>query len=130
MMTGTVRRRAGAAAGLPLVIGAVLSLASCSAETGPFDPNPGRTATIAMTADAFRPAVDTVEVGSRVIWENQSERSHTVTADGGAFDSGAVGVGETFTRALLEPATISYRCNFHRGMTGTLVVVARSGGEH
>jgi plastocyanin len=110
-----------ALAALALTIAAT----SCIAESEPFDPKPGPTVSIAMTVGAFRPAVDTAEVGSRVIWENQSDQSHTVTADEGAFDSGAVGVGNTFSRPLIEPGTITYRCNFHRGMTGTLVVRAR-----
>lgn len=118
------RRRRPAAALVPLAL--ALAATACTAESEPFDPKPGPTVSIAMTVGAFRPAVDTVEVGSRVIWENQSDQSHTVTADGGAFDSGPVGVGNTFSRPLVEPGTISYRCNFHRGMTGTLVVRARA----
>ncbi|HET9982380.1 MAG TPA: hypothetical protein VFQ38_02280 [Longimicrobiales bacterium] len=122
---GAVRagRRRPHAAVVPLAL--ALGATSCTAESEPFDPKPGPTVSIAMTVGAFRPAVDTVEVGSRVIWENQSDQSHTVTADEGAFDSGPVGVGDTFSRPVVEPGTISYRCNFHHGMTGTLVVRAR-----
>lgn len=73
---------------------------------------------------AFQPGNLTVTVGDTVTWTNADSRPHTVTADGGAFDSGNVDEGGSFSFTFTEPGTYSYHCGYHSEMRATIVVVA------
>ena len=42
--------------------------------------------------------------------------------DGADFDSGTLAPGKTFTFTAKKAGTVSYVCNFHPGMQGTLEV--------
>jgi plastocyanin len=81
-----------------------------------------------ITGFAFSPGTVTVKVGDTVKWTNNDTVIHTVTAEGGAFDSGvfnpvATGPPPTsFSRTFTSAGTFPYRCNVHPAMTGTVVV--------
>jgi hypothetical protein len=59
-----------------------------------------------------------------VTWTNTGQRTHTVSADDGSFDSGRLDPGETFSHTFTEPGTFSYHCGFHPEMLGTITVTA------
>jgi len=46
----------------------------------------------------------------------------TVTADDGAFDSGSLAGGKSFSFTFDEAGTFAYHCNIHQSMTGRVVV--------
>lgn len=71
---------------------------------------------------AFGPATLTVSVGDTVTWTNNDTVPHTATASGGAFDSGTIGAGDTFTFTFTEAGSFDYVCNFHPNMMATIVV--------
>jgi plastocyanin len=72
---------------------------------------------------AFTPSRLEIEVGTTVVWTNNTETSHTVTGKDLAFeDSGPFGQGETYSQTFTEPGTYSYFCSPHPFMTGTIVV--------
>ncbi|MEX0784476.1 MAG: cupredoxin family copper-binding protein [Dehalococcoidia bacterium] len=78
---------------------------------------------------AFAPASVSVNVGDTVTWTNNDAGiPHTVTADGGAFDSGNMTTGQSFAQTFSAAGTFAYHCNVHPTMTGTVVVAAASGG--
>lgn len=79
-------------------------------------------ATVGVQFDAFGPARVDVLPGEQVQWENVSERTHTVTAEGGAFDSGELAPGGTFAHVFAASGTYGYRCVLHPAMTGEVVV--------
>jgi plastocyanin len=84
---------------------------------------PARAADIQVQFQAFSPAAADVLPGEQVTWANGSERTHTVTADDGSFDSGDLVGGATF--AVTAPAAegaLQYHCTIHAGMTGELDV--------
>jgi plastocyanin len=85
-----------------------------------------QTHTITMTTDSFSPQVVNARVGDTVVWKNTSAMPHTVT--GGPLDSGNVNPGASYTEVLRQQGTISYRCEYHDGMTGTLKVAAAPPG--
>ena len=64
----------------------------------------------------------TVSVGDTVTWTNTDPMRHTVTADDGAFDSGRLGGGETFSHTFTSAGPVPYHCEIHSGMTGTVTV--------
>jgi plastocyanin len=71
---------------------------------------------------AFAPESRSVKVGDSVKWTNQDGVTHTVTADDGAFDSGNLAGGKSFTFAFDQAGTFAYHCNIHQSMTGKVTV--------
>jgi plastocyanin len=72
----------------------------------------------------FQPGNLTIPAGATVTWTNAGQRTHTVSADDGSFDSGRLDPGETFSHTFAEPGTYSYHCGFHPEMQGTITVTA------
>jgi plastocyanin len=60
--------------------------------------------------------------GDAITWTNNGGRTHTVTADYGAFDSSDVLVGHKFTWTPTSPGTYTYHCAIHAGMLGVVYV--------
>ena len=73
---------------------------------------------------AFAPALLTITVGDTVTWTNSDTLTHTATSVNGAFDSGDLDVGESYSLTFSAPGTYDYLCTPHPTMTGRIVVVA------
>ncbi len=71
---------------------------------------------------AFSPTALTVKKGTKVIWTNNDTVTHTVTADKGAFNSGPLAPGRTFSFTFTKAGSYSYHCNIHPSMMATIVV--------
>jgi plastocyanin len=71
---------------------------------------------------SFTPAKLSISVGTTVFWTNNDTVTHTVTADQGAFDSGDLSPGNTFSFTFSKAGTYPYHCNIHSSMVGTIVV--------
>lgn len=98
------------------------------------------TVEISAVDDSFEPATAGIGTSGPVVirWTNTGEHEHTVTADGGSFDSGVLLPGDSFRVELSEPRSIEYHCSIHGGpggvgMAGALTVAdvgaASSGGD-
>ena len=87
-------------------------------------PNPARAAThaVAIADFAFAPATLTITVGDTVTWTNEDAVEHTATSTGGAFDSGLLAQGESFSFTFTAAGTYDYLCTPHPTMTGRIVV--------
>lgn len=85
---------------------------------------PRAEAAVAIVGYAYDPPQLTVAAGTTVLWTNQDDVAHTVTADDGSFDSGQMGQGKpaTLSRTFTEPGTYTYHCIYHLNMTATIVV--------
>jgi plastocyanin len=84
---------------------------------------PASAADVNVLFQEFAPAAADVLPGETVTWSNISERTHTVTADDGSFDSGELPGGGTFAvTAPAAPGTYRYHCRIHAGMNGELDV--------
>ncbi len=64
----------------------------------------------------------TVPVGTTVIWTNQDDAPHTVTATGGAFGSSQLAKGATFSFTFSKEGTFDYSCTVHPNMKGQVIV--------
>jgi plastocyanin len=64
----------------------------------------------------------TVKVGTKVAIANGDPDQHTVTADGGAFDSGTLKPNGGGSVTLKSAGTFPYHCAFHPFMHGTVTV--------
>ena len=78
---------------------------------------------VGIADSAFAPTALTVTVGDAVTWTNADDRPHTVTADGGTFDSGNLDPGQTFTTTFETAGTFTYACAYHPDMRATILVV-------
>ena len=77
---------------------------------------------VAVIFQAFSPSQIDALPGDTIQWSNGSERTHTVTADDGSFDSGPMTSG-TFHHTFDHPGEFTYHCRIHpQRMTGTVVV--------
>jgi plastocyanin/uncharacterized cupredoxin-like copper-binding protein len=77
---------------------------------------------VSIAGFAFAP--DTVEVptGTEITWSNDDPTAHTVTASNGAFDSGALDSGASFSFVADRPGRFTYTCQIHPAMRGVVVV--------
>ena len=80
----------------------------------------------------FQPKTMVVPAGTRVVWTNQDEIEHTVTADsaagGVAFNADLSGKGRTFAFTFTTPGTYTYSCARHSFMRGEIRVTPK--GDH
>ena len=84
----------------------------------------GTTHTVQIVGFAFSPAEISVAVGDTVAWTNLDQAVHTATSTSGAFDSGDLDPGESFSVTFTTPGTYDYLCTPHPSMTGRIVVAA------
>lgn len=75
-----------------------------------------------MTTTAYSPNPVNVAVGGTVTWVNNDNTAHTSTANGGAFDSGTIAPGASFSRMFPSAGSFPYHCTIHPGMVGTVNV--------
>ena len=80
---------------------------------------------VAMTNhDTFSPAVIHVSVGTTVTWTNADTDTHTITfmpmMSGGS--GGTVVAGATFSRTFSTTGVYTYRCMYHQGMVGEVII--------
>jgi plastocyanin len=80
------------------------------------------TFSVAAQFQDFGPGQLDILPGETVEWDNVSERTHTVTADEGLFDSGDFEPGSKFSVAFPDAGTFAYHCTKHVGMTGEVDV--------
>ncbi len=103
---------------------AVVGLTGCDYLFGGGGPSGGRIATdrVSIRNMSFQPADIQVTVGTTVTWQNGDGVSHTVTSDGGMFDSGLLKDGDSFTFTFTAAGTFTYHCAVHPGMRGSVLV--------
>ena len=106
-----------------------LMTSSCSKYDNSYSPNtsanpntPANPDEVVMQGTAFAPGSLTVMAGTKVTWRNNDYMAHTVTSDTGLFDSGSIGTSGSYIYTFSTAGTYSYHCNFHPGMTGTIIV--------
>ena len=80
-------------------------------------------ASLSINIAGFRFTGDqTGAVGDTVTVTNGDSVSHTWTSTEGAFHSGVLGGGETFTFTFEQPGTYNYFCQIHTEMTGSISI--------
>lgn len=63
-----------------------------------------------------------IPAGATVVWTNRDEVVHTATSDDGAWNSGAIEPGESWSARFDERGVYSYHCSPHPYMRGSIVV--------
>jgi plastocyanin len=98
----------------------------------PFQPlNTAATSHVSIVDFGFSPATITVTAGSTVTWTNTGTVIHSVTADGGGFDSSptcptgpCIDPGSSYSHVFTTAGTFTYHCRVHSNMHGTVIVKA------
>jgi len=110
------------------IIGVVAVVAllgsACGSSTSPANScgSSGASANVNTTSsNSFSPNAATINHGQTVCWQNSSSVTHTVTDDGGAFDTN-LPVGQILLHTYATAGTYTYHCKLHAGMTGSIKV--------
>jgi plastocyanin len=100
---------------------------SGEAESTESEPAPSGDASKSEKVDivefTYQPDPVVVQVGGKVIWQNQDTAPHTATADDGSFDTGTIEKGKIGSETFKEAGTFTYFCEIHPTMHGTVEVV-------
>jgi plastocyanin len=100
---------------------------SGSGEAGASEPAPsgeaGRAEKVEIVEFTYDPDPVIVQVGGKVIWQNEDTAPHTATADDGSFDTGTLEKGKLKSETFKQPGTFTYFCQIHPTMHGTVEVV-------
>jgi len=84
-----------------------------------------RAAKVRIVESFYDPDPVTIQVGGKVIWQNEDTAPHTATADDGSFDTGMIEEGKIKSETFKEAGTYSYFCEIHPAMHGTVEVVEK-----
>jgi len=84
-------------------------------------------ASAAIRVFQFQPGALEVRAGTRVIWTNQDDITHTVTSGApgspdGRFDVRLAGQGASGSATVSDPGVYRYFCTRHQSMRGEVVV--------
>jgi plastocyanin len=105
------------------------SAAEPSTESGASAPAPSgeaqRAEKVKIVEFTYQPDPVVVQVGGKVIWQNEDTAPHTATADDGSFDTGTLERGKIKSETFKEAGTFTYFCEIHPTMHGTLEVVEK-----
>jgi len=80
------------------------------------------TITVEISNFVYSPEVITVTAGTTVIWVNNDDTPHTVTATEEAFRSPPLDTEDTFKFTFTTPGEYAYFCALHPHMTGEVIV--------
>ena len=124
---------------LATVVGSAGILVACSSSDSPItepnadciapttgnfvDSTQGR---VVMKDLRYSPEAITIRKGMSVRWvycEAPNSDAHTVTSDGGLWDSGLVGRGQVYTRTFTTVGPFPYHCIPHPEMQAVVTVV-------
>jgi plastocyanin len=107
-----------------------LSVVGAAASASPSDDGAHKSATAAVTIgdNFFKPAKLRVKPRTTVSWTNNGSNPHTVTQQGGGFDSGNLSSGERFSRTFKRLGKFSYFCEIHPTMTAKVKVCKKVNG--
>jgi plastocyanin len=78
--------------------------------------------TVVLRNTAFVPGRIQITAGTTVVWRNDDQLIHTVTANDKSFDSGLLQPGKTYRRTFDKPGQYPYYCLPHPFMKGVVVV--------
>ncbi len=84
-----------------------------------------RAAKVKIVEFAYGPDPVTVQVGGKVIWQNEDTAPHTATADDDSFDTGTLERGKIKSETFQQAGTFTYFCEIHPTMHGTVEVVEK-----
>ena len=72
----------------------------------------------------YIPSFIVIKAGDSVNWTNLDDMPHTVTAKDGSYDSGFMPMGAEFKHTFHSASSgdSTYKCDFHGGMEGFVII--------
>jgi plastocyanin len=70
----------------------------------------------------FRPGRLEIAAGTTIVWTNNGQVMHTVSAEDGSFDSGPIEPGKRRGLTFARPGTFPFHCTPHPFMRGVIEV--------
>jgi len=74
----------------------------------------------------YDPDPVTVQVGGKVIWQNEDTLPHTATAEDEDFDTGTIEPGKLKSETFKQAGIYRYVCEIHPRMSGTVEVFEKN----
>jgi plastocyanin len=90
--------------------------------TTPGEPGAPDTLRAGVQDFRFQPARLEIAAGTTVVWTNNGQVMHTVSAEDGSFDSGPIEPGERRDITFSRPGSFPFHCTPHPFMRGVIVV--------
>ncbi|MCM3024561.1 multicopper oxidase domain-containing protein [Heyndrickxia ginsengihumi] len=127
----TMKRWSQALSSLIMIMLLVFIAAGCQSSNSTDSSKTNKTASktvhsgkveIDMKNMAFSPKVVYVTEGTKVTWKNKDAAPHNVVSNSGAFKSKELSEGKTFSYTFNKKGTYKYKCTYHAGMDGTVIV--------
>ena len=106
----TLRFAATAAFALPLMASRAIAASHATAHT------------VTIKGFAYSPAELTIAAGDTVMFVNEDSAPHTVTADGGGFDTGRLSRGQSAGLSFPSAGSFPYSCTIHPRMKALITV--------
>jgi plastocyanin len=121
-----------------LVIAVLISGCTTTTTTRPAEPTPVTTTpaptqtpepttpapvSVAIKSSTFTPDIVEISKGTTVVWTNDDGVRHTVTSVSGAFDSGNIDPGKTYSYTFNQAGPFEYRCSIHPSMPHGKIIV-------
>lgn len=100
---------------------ALISLALVSADKAA-DKGKAQRHEVSIRKLQYSPQSLKIKAGDTVVWTNNDDRDHTVTAKDGSFKSDNLKSGETFEHTFSKAGKFAYGCTYHPRMKGEIVV--------
>jgi plastocyanin len=82
----------------------------------------GKTVEAGMRSLAFTPAKLEIRAGTTIVWTNNDQMAHSVTADDATWDSGLIEPGATWQHTFEPPGAYPFHCTPHPFMKGVVTV--------
>lgn len=106
---------------LALLLAAALLASQAAPAAQPGPARASKVKTVDISHFEFHPPTLSVAKGTKVVFSNSSGTAHTAT-DKGAFDSGKIKPGGSFSVRFEQRGTFRYHCEIHPFMHGKIVV--------
>jgi plastocyanin len=117
-----------AAAALAAVVVGRVSAGADPSQTAANAPAPSTSPVVVTIKDfVFSPATVSIPVGGSITWKNLDQAAHTATDKNGAFDSGNLDTGKSYTFTFKKAGTYQVLCTYHPSMHETVIVGGGSG---
>jgi plastocyanin len=106
----------------------VLGMATASSAAPTAAPSgPAPDATVHIAGFAYKPPTVNIHTGQTVLFVNDDNDAHTVTAKDKSFDSGGLDTHDHWTHTFTKPGTYEYFCALHPYMKAVVVVSDAAG---
>lgn len=100
----------------------LLWVSSCTKPIPIYEAPPPIPDTVNVYDDFFDPPTFTVRAGTRITFTNLGYHDHSATSDKGAFDSGTLTPGQSFSFTFQEKGEFDFHCKFHPDMRAKIIV--------